>query len=254
PETGGLLAERIRIAEEAGADCCNCSPAATELCGDKLRLCEFLRQRSIPAIETVSLAYGESPHDIGFPCVVKPRDGAGSEGCRRFDSPAGRAESVTAGSAFESARECVVQPFLAGVPVSTVALVQDGRRIVFPVGRQVVDGASLRYRGGIVPETVAPGTNEAVAEIVQSCLATLEGLHGLVGFDLICPDDCPREPVLLEINPRLTTAYVGYRNLTQRNLAECVLFPERLRGEIAWDNSSVRFSPDGRCVCNGPGP
>lgn len=234
PETGGLLAERIRIAEDAGANCCNCTPAAVELCGDKLALCAFLWERDIPVVQTRLFADGPWPADVGFPCVLKPRDGAGSDGCRRIDSPRELSDVTVAPGT-------VVQPFLAGAALSTAALVGNSRHTVLPVGRQLIDETTLYYLGGQVPAAIPPAAAGALTNVVHSCRGALDGLRGYVGFDFVLPDDDPLHPVLLEINPRLTTAYVGYRQLTRENLAERILFPERRAGDVTWSDGSVRF-------------
>jgi predicted ATP-grasp superfamily ATP-dependent carboligase len=49
----------------------------------------------------------------------------------------------------------------------------------------------------------------------------LPGLRGFVGIDLIWNEE--RGPVLIEVNPRVTTAYVGLSRRLGRNLAADVL-------------------------------
>ena len=50
-------------------------------------------------------------------------------------------------------------------------------------------------------------------------LGALPGLRGHVGVDLVvAPDRC----VVIEVNPRLTTSYVGLRRALRANLAELV--------------------------------
>jgi predicted ATP-grasp superfamily ATP-dependent carboligase len=39
----------------------------------------------------------------------------------------------------------------------------------------------------------------------------IPGLAGYVGIDLLLPDG--GDPLIVEINPRLTTSYVGYRRI-----------------------------------------
>ena len=47
---------------------------------------------------------------------------------------------------------------------------------------------------------------------------SIPGLAGYIGFDLILTPDS-RRLVVVEANPRLTTAYLGYRELAKENLA-----------------------------------
>jgi predicted ATP-grasp superfamily ATP-dependent carboligase len=71
------------------------------------------------------------------------------------------------------------------------------------------------------------------------------GLCGYVGVDLIIPESMPRQPVVVEINPRLTTSYLGYRALAESNLAEWLLIPARFDRTIRWRTGAVEFDSPG---------
>jgi predicted ATP-grasp superfamily ATP-dependent carboligase len=74
------------------------------------------------------------------------------------------------------------------------------------------------------------------------------GLLGYVGVDVTLGDtkDGSRD-FAIEINPRLTTSYVGLRAISRTNLAEAML--QVVQGEplpvIHWHNQRVAWSPDG---------
>jgi predicted ATP-grasp superfamily ATP-dependent carboligase len=71
------------------------------------------------------------------------------------------------------------------------------------------------------------------------------GLRGYVGVDLIVPDDNPDRPIVVEINPRLTTSYIGYRRLTDDNLAARMLDADASPPPIAWREGFVTFDAAG---------
>jgi predicted ATP-grasp superfamily ATP-dependent carboligase len=54
---------------------------------------------------------------------------------------------------------------------------------------------------------------------VAACEA-IPGLRGYVGVDLVLSDT---DAVLIEINPRLTTAYVGLRRALEQNVAALIV-------------------------------
>ena len=87
---------------------------------------------------------------------------------------------------------------------------RDGVAHLVGVGRQevVVEAGQFSYRGGTVPA----GTLEMASEPRRAVelLAPL-GLRGWAGVDFLW--DEPRGAVILEVNPRLTTSYVGLRRL-----------------------------------------
>ena len=228
-----------------------------ELSSDKLRLCQHLSRHSLPTLPTTRFDVFAKGVDYPFPIVVKPRDGAGSvntflirdagelralqaELAARLEgralltpspSPArgeggrGRALAPVANAA-RGDSEAVVQPFVPGRPLSTAALIDDadGRIEVLPVGEQrLTSDGRFGYRGGRIPAIdLPPELASAAVDLVTEACRSVPGLAGFVGFDLIASPEPPHVRIV-EINPRLTTSYVGYRRLTRENLAARML-------------------------------
>jgi predicted ATP-grasp superfamily ATP-dependent carboligase len=122
--------------------------------------------------------------------------------------------------------EAIVQQFIPGRPLSTAALIdgEGGRIDLFPIGEQrlTTDGR-FSYRGGRIPAIdFSPQLAAAAVELVTGACRSIPGLAGFVGFDLIASTEPPHVRIV-EINPRLTTSYVGYRRLTRENLAARML-------------------------------
>ena len=94
--------------------------------------------------------------------------------------------------------------------------------------------------------------DEALCRRAQSlALQVLEALPatiGYVGVDLILgPDLSGCDDVVLEVNPRVTTSYVGLRRLCRGNLAAMMLAVGRDEMiESAWSEEVVTFTRDGR--------
>ena len=51
--------------------------------------------------------------------------------------------------------------------------------------------------------------------------------------------------MIVEFNPRLTTSYVGYREIIDQNLAERILFPERFDTAIETNGRRIEFDTSG---------
>jgi predicted ATP-grasp superfamily ATP-dependent carboligase len=87
--------------------------------------------------------------------------------------------------------------------------------------------------------------------LARQAVAVVPGLAGYVGVDVILGDaaDGSRDWVI-EINPRLTTSYVGLRALCQDNLAERML--RVIQGldapALSWKPGPIRFTPEGRII------
>jgi predicted ATP-grasp superfamily ATP-dependent carboligase len=169
-----------------------------------------------------------------FPVVIKPIDGAGSletelvpdaaalSVALSLRDPDARAkvhalawgEDELAEShfwvGFGRLGAVLVQPFVAGTPMSASFLVdRRGRPHLVGVGRQDVElvGNRFVYRGGTVP----CGSPELAGEARRAVEALSSRLRGWVGVDFILDEG--GRAVVLEINPRLTTSFVGLRRL-----------------------------------------
>ena len=109
-------------------------------------------------------------------------------------------------------------------------------------GQDIHPGRSFSYAGGCVP-LGHPLADEALAVACQAC-ELVPGLAGYVGVDLVLS---ARGPFVIEINPRLTTSYVGLRTVTDLNLAEVILELVE-RGELPDGpkiDRKVRFTASG---------
>ena len=69
----------------------------------------------------------------------------------------------------------------------------------------------LSYEGGRSPLD-HPSAGKAIDAAVRTCDA-LPGLRGYVGVDVVLTAS---DAVVIEVNPRLTTAYLGVRSVVQR--------------------------------------
>jgi predicted ATP-grasp superfamily ATP-dependent carboligase len=77
-------------------------------------------------------------------------------------------------------------------------------------------------------------------------LQTLGDLCGYVGVDLVLGRDGESEDTVIEINPRLTTSYVGLRAASRGNLAQAMLDAAIGRQPIlSFDEKPVRFNATG---------
>ena len=134
--------------------------------------------------------------------------------------------------------EAILQPFIPGRALSTAALIDagDGRIDIFPLGEQrLTNDGRFGYRGGRIPAVdLSPVLAAAAVDLVADACRSLPGLVGYVGFDLIASANAPHVRIV-EVNPRLTTSYVGYRRLTQENLAARVF-----SSLVGWDKLAQR--------------
>jgi hypothetical protein len=254
PETDGVLFARCQAVEAAGGRLLGPRSRAVALCADKLRLAEHLRTAGVNTIATEvwdfsnqTAGQGGAP-PLPFPIVVKPRDGAGSQ-LTRLIAGSAELEQFRGDHDAPTHAKLIIQPYVPGKPCSVALLISpSGREIeVLPPAEQLLSAdGRFTYRGGRVPSRTSDWS--ALQTAAWGACQIVPGLRGYVGVDLIVPEQGPSNPIVVEINPRLTTSYLGYRAIASENIAEWLLLPTRFRRPIQWRQGSVEFDAAGRIV------
>ena len=223
PETGGCLERLAARAERMGTTLLGPGAAAIRRASDKAGLPRRLARHGVPHPKTRVLRPGvdwaAAARELGYPVVVKPARGAGCHGvCLARDARELRHAADLARRA--NGREpLLLQRYVPGVAAS-VSLLADGQRAVaLTVNAQWVRASRpFAYRGGTTPLD-HPLAGRAVEAALRACRA-LPGLRGYVGVDVVLTDS---EAVVIEVNPRLTTAYLGVRRALEGNVAALAL-------------------------------
>jgi predicted ATP-grasp superfamily ATP-dependent carboligase len=236
PEFAGLLAERCRWVEQAGGRLLGPTSDAVGLTADKLLTAHRLLSAG------VQTPYCDPfPGRGTFPAVLKPRDGAGSLATFLVRNQAelmSRAEQAR-GEGWRG--DFIVQRFAPGVAASVAFLLGPGRCVpLLPAAQHLSDDGRFRYLGGRVP--LPDGLRERAVSLARRAVEAVPGLRGYVGVDVVLGDS----DQVIEINPRLTTSYVGLRALAETNLAEAMLRVAEGENVVPrWGAGEVRFGADG---------
>ena len=236
PELEGQLAQQFQRVIDCGGHWVGSSPGALQLASDKLVTFEHLRSRGIPTVSTWTSRESSPPTDSDR-VVWKRRDGAGSVGLEILDAGADPTDQTWIG-----------QPLVRGLPVSVAVLASPAHDLQtsLPVAVQHISPDDrLRYLGGEIPSRIEATGIEAISELAVCAVAAVEGLAGWIGVDLVVPDRAPGAPLVIEINPRLTTSYLGYRQLSRVNLSRWVAWPEQRPGPLEWHDGRVIFTAEG---------
>ncbi|MDP1796810.1 MAG: ATP-grasp domain-containing protein [Planctomycetaceae bacterium] len=218
PECDGLL-QRLVESLPSRHRTFNAAPEAIQLCADKLALAQHLEQHGIATIPTIAETWTVSLDDLKRGFVIKPRDGAGSQLVRFVDEPASW-ERTRREFRLQNDVQAVRQPYVNGVPLSIAGWFHAGGVQWFPVAEQVLGEEFERfmYCGGVIPAELSRPAQRVVQRLAASAAATIPGLQGYIGFDIVFPlTTAFMEPRLVEINPRLTTSCLGIRKLCRAN-------------------------------------
>ena len=250
PEFHDQLGSRCEAVVAAGGSLLGPAPTVVRLCGDKLELARRLAAAGIPVVPTFSLDREYWPLASAFPIVIKPRHGAGSVNTFRLNNEAELQNRLSQPFDPPDLPPTIWQSFVPGRSLSASVLVRSGAEggflcDHFPIGEQrLSDDGRFSYRGGKIPTRIV--RSPEIPRMVEAAIASLpDGVQGYLGFDILLPNDLPEECRILEINPRLTTSYLGYRELAKANLAERWWQGECAAGPVEWGNGSVEFSPQG---------
>jgi predicted ATP-grasp superfamily ATP-dependent carboligase len=237
PESNGILRKIVENVEELGCVTFNCSSEAIDATSNKFNVYETLKRVGIAVPKTIPVNVQEDikrikslAKELGFPLVFKPIMGVGSEGLSIVggEEEIGMAVKKVKGSSSEDF--FLIQQFVKGTPAS-VSLICDGEHVApLTLNAQLLKLASPKsssiYVGGIVPFH-HPQEGEAF-KVARSTVKCFKGLRGYVGVDLVLTSS---GPVVVEVNPRLTTSYVGLRRVLGFNPASAILNP-RVKGEL----------------------
>lgn len=253
PETNGELLKRalqFRLVNEAESPrrpprrFLGSSERAILLASDKLPLATWLQERSIPTPETLPF----NPADRQAvrwpePTVVKRRDGAGSQDMFVIHDGFELWNARHQLGRLDEPETFIQQPLIAGKALSVALLISDDGSVIeiLPVAEQhLSDDGRFKYLGGRIPADIPAESAFAVQQLAERACRAVPGLAGWVGCDIVLPLDRPLEPVLIEINPRLTSSYLGYRRLTDDKIPARLLDPNSPR--LRWKSEPVTFT------------
>ena len=137
-------------------------------------------------------------------------------------------------------------------------LCQGSRRQVLAPCRQVLQTGSFAYQGG---QVLADGPlSRRAIHLGDQVARAMPYDYGYIGVDLVLGKAANgSEDYVVEINPRMTTSYVGLRASTDTNLAQLMLYPDN-NHDLRFSLRPLEFRSDGtvlpttlqaNSVCNG---
>ncbi|MDM0073261.1 ATP-grasp domain-containing protein [Variovorax sp. J2P1-59] len=215
PETDGLLA-RLHQCVDPGR-WLGCDGPAIELATRKRMTLMTLAEAGI----ATPLAFDHAPETTRW--VVKPDDGAGAVATRLHHDPAAAVDDWSARS--RAGSPMAIEPWVDGMALSLSLLCGRKRCELLSINRQHLDidaQGLLSFRGVEVNTMpLADPRATTLGALAARVHQVIPGLRGFVGIDLVWHER--RGPVVIEINPRVTCAYVGLSRALGRNLASEVI-------------------------------
>ncbi len=213
PEFDDILLKAARWSLSSGGRLISPAPEFVRVAADKQRTCEVLAAAGVSVPSGRLLDSDEPlPSDIQYPAVLKPVNGAGSQDTYMVTGP------YDAPPAYAWPRR--LESYVPGLAASVAVLCgPTGRVPLAPCKQRISEDGRFRYLGGELP--LGAGLAERARRLAERAVTAMPIAVGYVGVDLVLgrePDGS--QDAVIEINPRLTTSYVGLRTAATSNLAE----------------------------------
>jgi len=237
PEFDAHLRSLAEQVERSGKRLLSPSSEFVDVAGNKLKACDALLAADVNMPQSWQ-GYRDAPPPLAYPFLSKPIDGCGSHNVlliRSDDDFEWRDETM------------LVQEFCPGQAASVAMLCgPSGLHALAACTQDLTsDNGRFEYLGGSCP--LPPPLNQRAQALARRAVAALPPAIGYVGVDLVLGDaEDSSQDYVIEINPRLTTSYVGLRALSETNLAQAMLDVAMGREpQLKWRSGRVRFSADG---------
>jgi len=223
PESEDVLYNLTLMAEQSDSYLLGCSSISVQTASSKLRTADLLSKNKIPCIKTSSLEDKSTPESQNG-WVIKPDDGVGAEDCY-FCADIKALDRLKESICTEN---FVIQEYVPGIPASLSMICYQGKAQLLACNKQEFsfDKGKGKLKGLVVNGLL---DQWAVFDtIVQDIAGADKELWGYIGVDLIVTET---GPVVVEINPRMTTSYVGLRESLALNPAELIV--------SIWQNGAI---------------
>ena len=229
PETKQTLQSLVEVSEGTGKVSLNCESQSIKRAANKTVFFETLQKLGVLP-KTTLLNLDEDlakvkltiKKELCYPIVLKPADGVGCSGLSLVDQETQLANAIKKISAISTIRRFIAQEFIRGQAAS-VSLLSTGKKAVsLSLNKQNIvfassNGASS-YEGGTVP--FDHWLKQEAFSISQKLVENFPGLRGYTGIDLVLTE---HKVFVVDVNPRLTTSYIGLHMVEEFNIAQALL-------------------------------
>ncbi|PCJ32405.1 MAG: hypothetical protein COA90_03140 [Gammaproteobacteria bacterium] len=223
PETNNILSNLQRDLHDAKATVLGCKIQATALCSDKYHCYKTLISSSINTPETLMASdFSATSFDADNGYIVKPYDGAG---CIDTQSITNKHNLLywLANSEPDILNPLIIQAKKLGESLSLSLLYSEQDVVVLAINQQHIkqQQGEIHFTGSTVNADISNIFSLSQAyTLAMEVHQAIAGLWGLVGIDIIVNDS---EVSVIDINPRVTSSYIGLHQSIGLNPAELLL-------------------------------
>lgn len=230
PESGGVLESLVQGIERVDVTSLNCRSEGIRIAANKPMVLEHVKRLGFSTPNSHVVCINNSidqivrsvSAELSFPLVFKPVDGVSCSALTVVQDEKEVEAAIAKIRGVSASEMCLAQEFVPGVAASVSVYSNGSEALPVSLNKQNVTMTSpaseSSYDGGVVPfdSVVRQNAFTAARKIVES----YRDLRGYVGVDIVLNGE---EPVVFEVNPRLTTSYVGLRMVSGFNPAEALV-------------------------------
>ena len=240
PESSNILYELTKIVKDYDKELLSTNLSCIIQFTSKIKTFDYFKKNDISTPSTYLIPKLRSNLDvdfiiqksnkIGYPIIIKPEDGIGSESIYFFE---GEDQILNFFEKYnkrlEQNRRYILQEFIKGRDLSLSLLgcshlkkTQITNPIILSINSQNINiknhNLKSEYYGGSTPVEGIEELIEKLGNIVNK--ADFSKFKGYFGIDFIKQSNSSL--YFIEVNPRLTTSYLGLRNAINYNCAELI--------------------------------
>jgi predicted ATP-grasp superfamily ATP-dependent carboligase len=237
PESSNILYELTKIVRDNNKKILSIDLDGIELGSSKFTCYEYFKASSVNTPQSFIIPIKKDTLDLDFiirkynqlncPIIVKPDDGVGAESIFYFNSENQIHNFFTSQSnLIDSERNYILQEFIEGEDLSISLIAHkdllekfDKNHQILAINSQYIninnEKAKSEYFGGYTPVN---NLNIHISNILEKL--DLTKFNGYFGIDFIRKAD--NSIFFIELNPRLTTSYIGVRKILSYNPAEVI--------------------------------
>lgn len=212
PESEGILQTLCEAVEQSGKILLTSPASAVAVAGNKWLTYQRLSEHSVATVPTQCLV--DFTYTSGE-WILKPLDGVGCEASYLVTNK----QDFATLTASLNKEKYLIQPHIHGEKTSLCCLFKQGQAWLLCANRQHFELINKQYRlAGITVNGLSD--TPCYQALAQAIAKAMPDLWGYAGIDLVETAD---EILVLEINPRLTTSYVGIHEALGVNCAKASL-------------------------------
>lgn len=230
PETGQIFQKLVRSAEQTGKVVLNCTSEAIASVSGKAQLTEYLQKNGYATPKTLILKSSVEVDELKtaitsqliLPLVFKPLDGTSCNAISLVKTQEEIAAAVQKIRNQSANPQFIVQEYVNGLAASVSLISNDRKAVALSLNKQQITLASAEdescYAGGCVP--LEHPLKARALSVAEHLVEAFPGLRGYIGVDVILADDAV---YVVDVNPRLTTSYVGLHFACDFNVAQALV-------------------------------